>query len=129
MRTLRVVVVGCVILIGACSRPQDDAIALLKTVDTAVLRMEAARIYKQLHSSPGPEFTVIKSPQWPATFKQLKPLRVGCYRDGFSLVLKREGSRETGIHVQPTGMDKQPRGAVTQYQKLEAGIYWYQTQD
>lgn len=127
--TLGAAVVGVVVAFNGCSRPQDDALARLKSVDTTVLRTEAARLYKQLHATPGPEFTAIKSPAWPPTFQKLKPLRVGCYHDGFAIVLERHGSQETGIHVQPIGMDTQPHGAVTRYERLAEGIYWYQTRD
>jgi hypothetical protein len=116
-----------IVLLAGCSKPQDDARARLSGVDSGQLRMEAARLYKQLHASPGAEFAALKPAQWPPTFRKLGPTRIGCYRDGFAFVFSSAAGVETGVHVQPLGMDKMPKATMTRYERIEEGIYWFQT--
>ncbi len=111
---------------GACSKnPRDEARARLGAVNTDDLRYDAARIYKQAHAVPGPEFVVLKPDRWPESFKKLKPLRVGIYRDGFAFALGGEAETEWGIHVYPTGMTQGRAGKAGLFEKLADGVFWY----
>jgi hypothetical protein len=114
------------ILLAGCSQPQSEARERLGKVDTKQLRLDAARLYNQLHAGPGPEFVALKPARWPESFKKLQPIRVGCYGDGFAFVFSGTQGSESGIHVQPTGMDKVPHGTHLRYERLEEGVYWFQ---
>jgi hypothetical protein len=124
---LRISPIVAIVMFAGCSKPQDDGRARLRGVDTRQLRLEAARLFNRLQASPGAEFTMLKPAQWPTSFKQLAPARVGCYRDGFAFVFSDAAGSESGLHVQPMGMDKTPKAALTHYERIEEGIYWFQT--
>jgi hypothetical protein len=112
-------------LLGGCSEPRDDAKARLKTVNAAELRTDAARIYKQLYASPGADYVPLKPSLWPASFKKLKPLRVGVYPNGFALAIEGSGELETGLHVVPLGLTATPTSSHAKYEQLQEGVYWY----
>jgi hypothetical protein len=115
------------LLFSACSEPRDDARSRLKNVDVSQLRFDASRVLKNLHSSRGPEFIAIKPALWTPTFRQLQPVRICCYRDGLAFVFNGTASNESGLHVQPFGMDRMPKAALTKYERLQEGIFWFET--
>jgi hypothetical protein len=114
-----------VLLLAGCSKPRDDARSRLRGVDVSALRLDAARIYKQLYASPGPAYIPLKPTMWPATFKTLKPQRVGVYPNGFALALDGSADSETGIHIVPQGLSVKPTSAHVRYELLSEGVYWY----
>jgi hypothetical protein len=69
----------------------------------------------------------LKPGDWPETFKQLKPVRVGSYEDGFAFILNGVAGSETGLHVQPQGMDKTPEAKLFRYERLQEGIFAFQS--
>ena len=122
---LRLLLALAFVLIAACSDPRAQARDRLHGVDRQHLRLDAARLYKQLYAATGPEFIILKQAQWPEAFRALKPIRIGCYRDGFSLALADDSVNETGLHIQPLGITHPPIAGKLTYERLEEGIYWY----
>jgi hypothetical protein len=116
-----------VLFFSGCSEPRDEAKARLRGVNVAQLRFEVGRVLKNLHSGRGPEFIALKPAFWPTAFRQLHPVRIGCYRDGLAFVFAGEASNESGLHVQPPGMDRMPKAALTKYERLQEGIFWFET--
>lgn len=110
---------------GCSNDPIGDARARLSGVNVAALRLDAAKIYKQLHAAPGPEFIALMPKKWPDSFKKLSPLRVGVYRDGFAFALGGEADSEWGLHVFPTGMNQVRATGSGRFEKLADGVFWY----
>ncbi len=117
------------VFVGCSQSPEDLAKARLRGVPLHDLRWEAALLYRKIYSTPGSAFAVVPASQWPATFKQIAPMRVGAYRDGFALALAGEGASETGLHIVPDGIENPPAplGAV-RFEQITAGIYFYKNQ-
>ena len=77
------------------------------------------------YAAPGPDYLVLKQSQWPETFSALKPIRISCHRDGFSITLTDDSIHETGLHIQPLGITNPPSPGSVKYEHIEEGIYWY----
>lgn len=117
------------LLAGCGETPREKAEARLRKLDAAVLRGEAAKLYKDLFASSAPPYSVIKVGAWPASFRALDPLQVGAYRDGFTLSFHLRGGVESGIYVIPAQMDVEPESkGRARFERIADGIYWYSFQ-
>lgn len=126
IRLVKILAIVLAVALAACERsPLADARARVELANVEQIRYEAARIYKQVHAIPGPEYVVLKPAQWPGSFKTLKPMRVGVYRDGFAFALGGEADKEWGIHIVPTGMASKRPAAAAKFEKLAEGAYFY----
>lgn len=112
-------------MIASCSDPRAQAKNRLQGLDKQALRLDAARLYKQIYAAPGPDYLVLKATQWPENFSALKPIRISCHRDGFSIALTDDSIHETGLHIQPLGITTPPPAGSVKYERIEEGIYWY----
>ncbi|MEQ1860008.1 MAG: hypothetical protein ABMA13_08735, partial [Chthoniobacteraceae bacterium] len=111
---MRTRVGSLLVLLGSlsgCGSPRERAGETLQKVGADQLRADAALLYKNLFASTGPDFTLIKQSDWPASFRVFAPQQVGAYRDGFSLALERQGGLESGLYVIPNQMEIEPRSA------------------
>ena len=113
------------VILASCSDPRAQAMSRLKGLDKRALRLDAAKLYKQIYAAPGNDFLTLKQSQWPETFSTLKPVSVSCHRDGFSITLTDDSINETGLHIQPLGITSAPTVGFVKYERLEEGIYWY----
>jgi len=113
-------------LLAACSNRREQIRTRLSQANLPELRKDAARLYVHLRPGRAPEFIALKKTQWPESFKKLQPIRVGCYKDGFTLVMEGEAASERGLHIVPIGMTVTPAAESVRYEKLEEGIYWYE---
>jgi hypothetical protein len=110
---------------SGCSVRRKAEKTLART-NHALLREEAAVLYKQTFAGTAPSFSAIKPDDWPATFRAFTPRHVGAFKDGFSLALKLEGGVESGLYIVPKFMDVKPNpGRRAKFEKLGDGIYWY----
>ena len=111
---------------AACSDPRDRAGRTLEKVGGEPLRRDAALLYKRLFAGHGANFVVVRSKDWPESFKRFAPIRVGAYPDGISLTLTMKSNAETGLYVLPATMEHQPSAAHGgKFERLADGIYWY----
>ncbi len=122
---LRYFLIFAFAILASCTDPITHAKNRLKGVDKQALRMDAAKLYKQIYATPGADFLILKQTLWPENFNALKPIRVSCYRDGFAIALTDDSILETGLHVQPLGITRPPTPGSIKYERIEEGIYWY----
>lgn len=115
-------------VLGGCggASTREKAEERLRAADLARLRHDAAVLYKNLHASTGPAYTVIKSSNWPESFRALGPVEVGAYADGFTLAFEQSGQNEAGLYVTPAQMDVVPQPSErAHFERMADGIYWY----
>lgn len=112
-------------ILASCSDPREQAISRLQKLDKQALRLDAAKLYKQIYAAPGTDFLTVKQSQWPETFNALQPISVNCHRDGFSISIAEDSILEVGLHIQPLGVTSAPAASSAKYERLEEGIYWY----
>lgn len=122
---LRLFLIFAFAILTSCTDPITQAKNRLKDVDKHALRMDAAKLYKQIYATPGADFLILKQTLWPENFNALRPIRVNCYRDGFTIALTDDSIHETGLHVQPLGITRPPTSGSVKYERIEEGIYWY----
>ncbi len=121
----RILLLFALAILASCSDPRAQAKSRLQALDKQSLRLDAAKLYKQIYAAPGPDFLALKQSQWPETFSALKPINVSCHRDGFSIALTDDSINETGLHIQPLGITAPPSASSILYERIEDGIYWY----
>jgi hypothetical protein len=113
-------------LLAGCKSERERTEEVLATADTAQLRKDAALLYKELFAGAGAGFTTIPESRWPRSFRKFQPLRVGAYRDGFTLVKETRAQSEAGLYIIPLHMEHAPAPSPrAKYQPLREGIYWY----
>jgi hypothetical protein len=116
----------CILTLAACSNPRSRAERALRKLDVQTLRMDAARLYKDLYAARGLEFIVLKNKKLPRSFQQLEPLRACAYPDGFSLAFESDADQERGLYIVPLHMPHTPANSATAtYEKIADGVYWY----
>lgn len=113
------------LFLTACTDPRKTAQTQIHEIGVPRLRYDAALLYKQLFAGPTTEYLTLKPSQWPASFKLLAPRQVGASLDGFTLALTGEATRESGIHITPTGMTLAPKATHAKFEKIADGIHWY----
>jgi hypothetical protein len=121
----RFLLVFVLAILASCSDPRAQAKKRLQGLDRQALRLDAAKLYKQIYAAPGSDFLTLRQSQWPETFSALKPVSVSCHGDGFSIALTDDSINETGLHVQPLGFTSAPTAGSVKYERIEEGIYWY----
>lgn len=121
----RFLLVFVLAILASCSDPRSQAMSRLRELDKQALRLDAAKLYKQIYAAPGSDFLTLKESQWPETFSALKPVSVSCHHDGFSVALTDDSINEAGLHIQPLGVTSAPTASSVKYECLEEGIYWY----
>ncbi len=98
----------------------------MQQVGTKQLRTDAARVYKDVFASSAPEFTSVRSNQWPASFQRFSPVHVGAFADGIALALTDEGELEAGLYIVPLAMDLTPADTPhATFERLDDGVFWY----
>jgi hypothetical protein len=120
-----IMLAGLWLALGACTQPRERVTTQITPESAKELRLEAAKLYKQLRASPAPEYIPLKKNVWPAAFVRLSPERVGLYRDGVALAMEGNASTEKGVHIVPQGMEFSPPTGRARYEKLQEGIFWY----
>lgn len=114
------------LLLAACADLRKEAVAKIDAAEAKELRIETAKIYKDLRGRYATEYIPLKPAAWPARFKKYKPKRVGLYPDGIALVLDGDATSEQGLHITPLTMDLAPTRGRIRYEKVQDGVYWYQ---
>ena len=116
----------CLFALAGCAPPRRQAEGVLKRIGADNLREGAARLYKDFFASSAPDYTSVKSSEWPSVFSAFAPKQVGAYRDGFALALTLDGNTESGLYVIPAHMDVQPHANPrARFERIADGIYWY----
>ncbi len=115
------------LMLEACGGRREQVTRTLDEVGTAVVREDAARLYKQFFGGSGNAFAVIPAAAWPSSFQRFRPRRVGAYPDGFSLALTTDADTEEGLFVIPLHFEARvPRAAAdARFERLGEGVYWY----
>ncbi|HEX8295182.1 MAG TPA: hypothetical protein VF593_02710, partial [Chthoniobacteraceae bacterium] len=113
------------LLVPGCGDRRARAEETLGEVGASQLRSDAALLYKGAFATPGADFVLVKSSQWPASFHRFQPIRVGAFRDGISLTLLTSSGTEAGLYIVPQSMDQPPsksRGGT--FEPIGEGVYW-----
>ena len=114
------------LLVSSCGEEENSVESIITAVGPEQLRRDAAVLYKQAFAASNTRFAVISKSTWPASFRRFRPIRVGAYRDGFSLTLATTPQTESGIYVVPSGMELSPAQTTgTKFEKVADGIFRY----
>ena len=115
---------------GGCRDTRRTAEETARQVGVELLRREAATFYKLTFATPPTRILLPKPDRWPMSFRQLKPLRVRAYPDGFAVAIIDRTRGEEGFYIVPLGMERTPRETRgSEFQRLDDGFYWYRFGD
>jgi hypothetical protein len=125
---LAVLVVPCAA--GCAPDLKAEAQQQLSQIGAKELRIDAARIYKDVFAGRAPAFEEVRPAVWPASFQAFHPHHVGAAPDGISLSLARSREGESGLYIVPWQMERVPAATShASFQPLAEGIYWYSFRD
>lgn len=115
----------CLSLIGCGSR-REDVERRLQDKTKSQLISDATGLWKKQVFSAMPTFVVLKSDEWPKSFRSLSPLLVSIYPDGVSMTLERDLGVESGLWLMPEDVKKTPENTGrARFEKISDRIYWY----
>lgn len=122
-----ILLVACALVCVGCADPRGRAEGVLRKGGAQPLRREAALLYKEMYAASGrPDFVEISFKKWPESFRKLRPIHVGAYRDGFTIAMRTHDGGESGLYVVPESMDYEPKAAPgVSFEKLAEGIFWF----
>jgi hypothetical protein len=122
----RLLPIAFALALAACSDTRERAGMTLDQVGGESLRNDAALLYKRVFAGHGTDFVVVRSRDWPESFRQFSPVRVGAYPDGISLTLESKDGGEAGIYIVPATMDHHPSAAKGgRFEQMADGVSWY----
>ena len=117
------------LLLAGCSDARGRAKGALQRVKADQLRQDAAIFYKDIFAGRQKTIVTVSPQYWAWSFKQLHPLRITAYPDGFAFRLEVVGDAESGLYIVPLGMDVAPKPTPwASFERLSEGIYWYSFQ-